>query len=79
MLEFTIDNNKIILEVNKKKVLNTHLLKIKDNLSYFNMAYNGKLTKIFIEFLDDGNILTYPRGLKAKAAKGTLIGGKSKD
>ena len=74
MLEFIIDKNKITLELNKKKVLNTHLLKIRDNLSYFNMAYNGKLTKIFVEFLDDGNISTYPSGLKCKAAKGKYVG-----
>ena len=75
MLEFIIDDNKkkITLEVNKKKILNTHLLKIRENLSYFNMAYNGKLTKIFVEFLEDGSISTYPSGLKAKAAKGKLI------
>jgi len=76
MLEFIIDTNKnkITLEVNNKKVLNTDLLKVRDNLSYFNMAYNGKLTKIFVEFLENGSISTYPSGHKAKAAKGKFIG-----
>ena len=74
MLEFIIKDDKIALEVNKKKVLKTHLLKIRDNLSYFNMAYNGKLTKIFVEYLEDGSISTYPSGLKAQAAKGKLVG-----
>ena len=73
MREFIIKDDKITLEVNGKKVLNTHLLKIRDNLSYFNMAYNGRLTKIFVEFLDDGSISTYPSGFKNKAAKGKLI------